>query len=96
MKCVRRKPTQSTSDIVLMAESKGTGEIFDDLRVAFGLVFAKIGSTEDSGIEVNGRLIKVQFFFYGDFKPIYSLTGTTGTSVKYYFPCFLTLIHLMY
>lgn len=61
MKFVRQQPTQRTSDIILLAGSKGTGEIFDDLRVEFRSVDVEISRIEDYGIEVNGRLIQMRF-----------------------------------
>ena len=85
MKIIQECPNQRVSDVTLIAESRGTSEAFVDLKVSFGPIREEISALKTNGLVFQGKKIDIRLYFVGDFKVIYSLTGSFGPSSKY--PC---------
>ena len=83
LKILTQTPKQSCNEVLLVVESVGTSESFEDLREYFGFIAKDIRAIESGGIQVIRGAVKVIFNFVGDFKVIYALTGSPGASGTY-------------
>ena len=95
MKIIQECPSQRVSDVTLIAESRGTSEAFDDLKVLFRPIREEISAIKTDGIIFQGKKIDIRLYFVGDFKILYSLTGSFGPFSKYPCPWCLVPVSLM-
>lgn len=74
--------TKRGSDIILVGESHGVSEAFQDLEKVLRPISEQINVISQSGLDVSGKNYKVHMMFFGEHNVYYAIMGMGSSRSK--------------